>query len=344
MEIKIPPEEILKIFDKLGEGIFLFDENKKILFFNGKAKEIFNLKEDILGKNVEEFLKFPDLKYLFYLLAEEKKEIEKKEIEIREDLVLRVKSFPIIDENKKMKSFLILEEITKEREAEKMKTYFVTIASHQLRTPISGIKWIFESLLQNKNFNQEDQKALLEGFNLVKRISFIVDQLLTVVKIDEGRFHYKFTSENIEKIVKNILESYQREIEKKQLLVELSTPPKKLPSLKIDREKISFVIEILLDNAIRYTPPKGIISINLSANTEFLFSIKDTGIGIPESEKENIFKKFFRASNAIKMETEGNGLGLYIAKKIIENHQGKIWFESEERKGTTFYFSLPIKK
>lgn len=343
MEIKIPSEEILKIFDKLEESIFLFDENKKVLFFNTKAKETFNLKEDILGKDIEEFLKFPDLKYLFYLLEKEK-EIEKKEIEIREDLVSRVTSFPMADENKKMKTFLILDNITKEREAEKMKTYFATIASHQLRTPISGIKWIFETLLKNENFNQEEQKSLLEGLKLTQKISFIIDQLLTVVKIDEGKFRYKFTSENIEKIVKTLIESYQREIEKKQLLVEVSTFSSKFPSLKIDREKISLVIEILLDNAIRYTPPNGIISINLSANREFLFSIKDTGIGIPENEKENIFKKFFRASNAIKMETEGNGLGLYIAKKIIENHQGKIWFESKEGKGTIFYFSLPIKK
>jgi signal transduction histidine kinase len=133
-------------------------------------------------------------------------------------------------------------------------------------------------------------------------------------------------------------------MKEKQIQFEFRVLPKKLPKVKIDPEKISLVIENLLDNAIRYNLVGGTITISLDLkNDEIEFSIEDSGIGIPESEKSNIFQKFFRASNALKKETEGSGLGLFVAKNIVEAHGGKIWFESEEGKGTTFHFTIPIK-
>jgi signal transduction histidine kinase len=119
--------------------------------------------------------------------------------------------------------------------------------------------------------------------------------------------------------------------------------PKGLPKVRVDIEKISLAIQNLLENAIRYNKIGGEIELVLKKkDSEIEFSIRDTGIGIPKNQQERIFTKFFRAPNALKLETEGSGLGLFIVKNIIEAHGGRIWFESEEGKGTTFYFTLPV--
>ncbi len=115
-----------------------------------------------------------------------------------------------------------------------------------------------------------------------------------------------------------------------------------MPQVSIDVEKVKLAIQNLFENAIHYTPSGGKILISLeSKDKQVQFSIKDTGIGIPEDQQHRVFSKFFRASNVLRKETEGTGLGLFIAKNIIEAHNGKIWFESKEDKGSTFYFTIP---
>jgi two-component system sensor histidine kinase VicK len=138
-----------------------------------------------------------------------------------------------------------------------------------------------------------------------------------------------------------VIDLYKEEIKKKNLNFQFKKP-KKLPKVKVDVEKIYLAIQNLLENAIRYNKVGGEIEIILKEKEkEIEFSIRDTGIGIPKNQQSRVFTKFFRGSNAIRMETEGSGLGLFIAKNIIEAHGGRIWFESEEGKGTTFYFTLP---
>jgi signal transduction histidine kinase len=118
-----------------------------------------------------------------------------------------------------------------------------------------------------------------------------------------------------------------------------------IPLVNIDKEKMELAVQNLLENAAKYTPEGGSIDISLEKHeAEVVFKIKDTGVGIPETEHERIFTKFFRGENVIKMETEGSGLGLYTTRNIIDAHRGKIWFESKEGKGTTFFFSLPFAK
>ncbi len=118
-----------------------------------------------------------------------------------------------------------------------------------------------------------------------------------------------------------------------------------MPKVTVDVEKVKLAIQNLIDNAIRYTLPGGRITVSLkTVKNQIEFSIKDTGVGIPKAQQERVATKFFRGTNAMRMETEGSGLGLYITKNIIEAHGGKLWFESEENKGTTLYFILPLKE
>ena len=127
--------------------------------------------------------------------------------------------------------------------------------------------------------------------------------------------------------------------------MEFSKPRDNLSRVMVDVEKMRVVVQNLLENAIKYTPSGGKIKVSLKDNkTEIEFKIEDSGVGIPEDQQGRVFAKFFRGANVIRMETEGSGLGIFISKNIVEAHGGKMWFESEEGKGATFYFTIPVKK
>ncbi len=342
----INPTQFSAIINSLTVGLMVFDGENRLFLSNKKVEEFFGVRnEEILGKKIEEFIQFPLLKNLFFLLGREIKEVLKKELEISFNLILEISVIPIfIDSNSKGK-LIVLHDISREKMIDKIKSEFITIASHQLRTPLSAIRWTFENLLKEGlgKLTAEQKKIIQEGIISCQRMTQVLNIFLDTARIEEGRYLRKFTFCNIEKIIEEIIKSYQDEIQKKEIKFEFQILNPKLPKVKIDPEPMTLVIQSLLDNAIRYTPEGGIVSMNLKlAEKEIVFSIQDTGIGIKENEKENVFKKFFRGSNALRINPEGNGLNLFIAKNIIEAHGGKIWFESEEKRGTTFYFTLPI--
>ena len=178
-----------------------------------------------------------------------------------------------------------------------------------------------------------------------ERMIILINNLLDVAKIEEGKYIYRPTIENIEKLIESVIKTYKQEIKAKNINFVFKKPVLKIPETRMDVEKINLAIDNLLNNALRYTPFKGKVTISLKCDIkEIEFSIKDNGIGIPKDQEKEIFTKFFRAVNAKKVKPEGSGLGLFVVKKIVEAHKGKIWFETEENKGTTFYFILPIKK
>ena len=345
---EIEKEELGAILENIEDGLVVFDEGRKVSLANRAIEKFFGVKEkDIIGEKIDNFLKFPKLKYLLYLLGEEIKEVYRKELRLDDNLILEVTVTPLNFQNKKIGKVVVMHDVTREKMIDKMKTDFVSVAAHQLRTPLSAIRWIFEKLIEDKSLKltEGQRKIIKEGMDSADRVISIVNDLLDIVRIEEGREVYKFAPSNFEKILEQVIETYREVLKKRNIKFEYYAPNKKLPKVKMDPQKISLVVQNLLDNAIRYTSSGGIIRVSLEANDSNLkFSISDTGIGIPEREKNSVFKKFFRGSNAIKFQTEGNGIGLYIAKNIIEAHGGKIWFESEENKGTTFYFTLPIKK
>ena len=345
VDIQEGQEKFLAIIDNLADGLMVFDEKEKLSLINPAAQKIFKTKEDILGKSISEFLNLPNLKNLFYLLGKEIKEVFRRELEINRNLILEITSFSIQKKEEKIGSLVVAHDITREKTIEKMKSEFVSISAHQLRTPLSEIKWSLETLSNERlGTLTEVQKEILEkAHSSNKRMLSLVDDLLDVVRIEEGTRLYKLVSMHIEEVIQSVIDIYQDRIKKKQIKFEVQVSNKKLSKIEIDPDKIFLVIQNLLDNAIKYSPVGGIISISLSEKENKIeFSIKDSGIGIPEDQRQNIFSKFFRGKNAVKTEPGGNGLGLFIAKNIIEAHHGKIWFESEEGKGTTFYFALPL--
>lgn len=339
-------EKFLTIIDNLADGLMVFDEEGKLSLINSAAQKFFEIEKEILGKSIVKFLDFPNLKNLSYLLGKEIKEVFRKELEIRENLILEITSLLILKEGEKIGNLVVLHDITREKTIERMKTEFISISAHQFRTPLSSIKWSLETLSKEKlgKLTEGQKKIVEKAQDSNGRMLTLIDDLLDVVNIEEGKRLYRPTFSKLENVIQSVIENYQEEIREKQIKFEFQVPSKKLPKIKIDTKKIALVVKNLLDNAIKYTLPGGMITITLkSTEKEIEFSIEDTGIGIPKDQQQNVFKKFFRGSNALKTKTEGNGLSLFIVKNIIEAHNGKIWFQSKKGKGTTFYFKLPLK-
>lgn len=230
---------------------------------------------------------------------------------------------------------------------EKTKTDFVSSAVHQLKMPLSTIKLSLEMLLDGSfgKINKEQKDIIEKTYQRNKTLIYLVNDLLDIAKIEEKEYCYDLEPIDVEDLIKFVISSNQEEIERKKIELKFETPKIKFPKIILDKEKMLSAIKNIFDNAVKYTPAGGRITIFFKVSEKELeFKIEDSGIGIPEYQKKKLFAKFFRASNAIKMEPMGSGLGLFIAKNIIEKHHGKIWFESKENEGSSFFFSIPIKR
>ncbi|MDP3958137.1 MAG: ATP-binding protein [bacterium] len=233
------------------------------------------------------------------------------------------------------------------RELDKAKSEFISVAAHQLRTPLSAIKWTLSLLIDENsgNLTPEQRGLLMKGYESNERIINLINEMLVVTRIESGKVEYTFTPIHLEDLIENALLDFAGQAHVRKMKLAFDKPKTALPYVEADPEKLRGVIQNLIENAVRYTPDGGTVAIAAAAeNGDIKVSVKDSGIGIPLRQQSSIFNKFFRADNAVKMQTEGSGLGLFVARSIIEKHGGKIWFESAEGAGTTFYFSIPASK
>ncbi len=219
------------------------------------------------------------------------------------------------------------------------------MATHQIKTPLAGIKWTLSMLLKEEvgGLTDEQKKWLQSSYDSNERVLGLIDEMLESIRIDEDKLILEKEAQDIVVLFQEIVEHLNPLIRKKSIKLSLEVSPKGEPVVSsVDKDKIQVAFQNILENAIRYTRERGSILVSVIKETgDIKVSIKDDGIGIPESEKKDIFARFFRASNAFRAIEKGSGLGLFIAKGIIEKHGGKIWFESGEGKGTTFYFIIP---
>lgn len=233
--------------------------------------------------------------------------------------------------------------------ASRDKSEFVSIMSHQLRSPLSSIKWLMNSLDFKKTaeiFGQESVKifSILESVEMQnEKMIQLVNDLLDINKIEDAALFLRPAEFSLADLVRQVVREYQRFARSSNAVLKVFVE-NEIPLVLADQERVKSVLKHLIDNAVRYGLKNGSVDIKLERTDGFVkCSVIDQGLGIEKKDRNNIFKKFFRSHSALRYQTEGTGVGLYIAKNIIELSGGKIGFESQANKGSTFWFTLPIK-
>ena len=343
-------ESTLTIIDYFTDGVLVFNVGNKVSLINPQAEKMLDIPDkEVLGKSVLRLTEFPRANPLVSLLGGGIKEVFKRELRIGTNSVFEVTSVVMRKKGDKVGTLVILHDVSREKLVDRMKTEFVTLAAHQLRTPTSAIKWSLKMLLEGDlgEINEKQKEVLEKAYKTNDKVISLMSDLLNVAEIEEGRFLSEMELGDMEEIVKSSLDLFEHQIKSKKIDVRVEKLDKKIPEVMVDENKIKVAVKNLLDNAVTYTPERGKVVVLLGRkenNKEIQVEIRDNGMGIPKPQQDEVFKKFFRADNVKKVETEGTGLGLYITKNIIEAHGGRIWFRSKEGKGTSFYFTLPVKK
>jgi signal transduction histidine kinase len=225
------------------------------------------------------------------------------------------------------------------------KSDIISITAHQLRTSLSALKWILKMFLDEDvgKLNDKQKELAEKAYSSNERILVIINDLLTLSHTENASIVYNFKKTDILHLIDQILFEFQEEINKKGIELIFSKPETSLPFVNCDEEMIRIAIQNLIENSIKYSNTGGKVFVSAQQkDNDIQISVHDGGIGIDKEDKGNIFKKFFRAPNAIKKDILGSGLGLFATKNIIDKHKGKIWFENTEGGGTTFFISLPI--
>jgi len=240
-------------------------------------------------------------------------------------------------------SFVITKNFEKLAEISRMKSEFIGVVTHQLRSPLTNLKWTIE-FLTSKDFNGDSVRREEYYSNLkenTRRMVELTDNLLLVSKIEQGAVPFSKKEVSLADIINDLILEFRSFAEASNVKINFDCQ-KNMPFAYIDPSQIKLVLESLIDNAIKYTKSGGAVKIKLQEkNKKIYFEIKDSGVGIPLKDQKFIFQKFFRSENTFKSQIRGSGLGLYIAKSVIDQAKGQIGFISKEKEGTTFYFYLP---
>jgi signal transduction histidine kinase len=219
-----------------------------------------------------------------------------------------------------------------------MKTDFVSFVTHQLRTPLSGIKWMLE-LAREEPTAETATTYLQDAAGAAERLITMVNELLTITRLEAGRLAADFKTLDLAVLTRTTVDDVKALVAAKGTELTVAASPAPVHG---DPQLLRQLLATLVSNAVKYTPPGGRIDISLeTGETTVLWAIRDTGVGIPKADQARVFEKFYRADNVVPLDTEGTGLGLHLARLIAEQVHGRIWFESEEGQGSVFFVELP---
>ncbi|MFH0891883.1 MAG: ATP-binding protein [Candidatus Falkowbacteria bacterium] len=338
----------ISLVENLSDGVIMFDAEKEITLVNAAATKFTGLSRSgfVLSSFYKLFSGF-DMNATINEALEGGEGLFKKEAQLSERYVFEISAIPVKDnQGKVFGGAVILHDITHLKEVDRMKTEFVSVASHQLRTPLTAIKLFTEMMLNEQvgKLKKEQREYLDNIYESTERMVRLVNDLLSLSRLESGSLRVEPKSTDLHEFTLNIIKEIEPLAQVKGVSIIFGGASKNLPPLAVDVNLIRQVIHNLITNAVRYSKSGGRVNVEIKKdNGEYLLTIKDSGIGIPEKAQGRIFEKFFRADNAIKNETEGTGLGLYVSKMIVENSGGRIWFKSAQGEGTVFYVALPTK-
>ena len=354
--------QINAMVSSINDPAISYTDNFEIILVNKAMEKFIGIsKKELIGKNITPELS-NDTRYgllsklIFPSLApvvlEKSIDTYPEKIKVKfykpKELIVEIITTKVIDEKGKVYGFLrIIHDLTKEEVLRKTQSDFITIVAHQLRTPLSGLSWILE-MLSNKEMGSltlEQEKLIDDGRKAMKESLKTVEDLLNAAQIEEGRFGFQFSTADIKKTIENVLIKFEPAAKINDVKLIFQRPEFQLEPFVMDSLRVKLVLEILVDNALKYNVKNGEVRIRIDpmeGKPFILISVEDTGIGISREDLSRLFTKFFRSKAALKGQTSGIGLGLYLAKNIIDGHGGKIWVKSALGRGSIFTFSLPI--
>ena len=350
--------ELQAIVDHMVEGVFVCDADGRISLVNKAGLRLLGLRgAEELRRPLTEIVAMarmrhpdgtpmaPDELPLARALRGETLVDEGKILEnqtTRRDVLVLSSAGPIRDEEGRIVGAVtVVRDVTELTELERLKGQFISVAAHELKTPVTIMKGYAQTLLRTDAELSPQRRRMLEAIDRgADRISRIIDDLLDVSRLHVGRLELSMETVDLTGLVRQVVDRMQHVTKRHRVRVVSAEPA----VVRGDRERLEQALGNLIDNAIRYSPEGGDVDVAVAIRDgEAVVSVRDHGVGIPKDRQARIFERFYRAHTGTPHDYGGIGIGLHLTKEIIVRHGGRIWFESEEGKGSTFYFSLPLK-
>lgn len=338
------------VIHSIAEGLVVLDAKGKVIMMNPAAEKMLGIKrQDKVGRPLLDNLKEEQL----ISLVKDTPDKENREIELvssqdETKKILRASTAVIENENGNTVGIVsVLSDVTKQKELEQMKSNFLASVSHELRSPLVAMGKSI-SLILDKNtgpINETQEQFLSIADRNIKRLGRLINDLLDLTKLEAGKLELKPQPQSIEKIINECVEGLVTWAKTKSINIEKKIQ-EGLPEVNVDADRIIQVLTNLIGNAIKFTPNNGNITVEavLHKDKEAIeVSVKDTGIGIDKENLTKVFDKFYQVGERTHTDISGTGIGLSIAKEIVELHGGNIWAESEKGYGAKFIFTLPLK-
>ena len=332
------------LFNSMIEGVLLLDKTGRVQLVNESLRKLFGFSGEIRGQTILEAFRLPALAALAEQLATEKNIFE-AELELAREprRFLQVNAAVVMSRDESTRGMIfVFHDLTRIKQLENIRQEFVANVSHELRTPLSLIKGFAETLLDGAKDNPDTATQFLQKIDKHSdRLLFLIEDLLTISKIESGQVALNRQPVDVREIVQRVCDDLSARAAKRQIILrnEISTGAKILA----DGDRLQQVLFNLAENAIKYGKPEGhvVFSARAKAENKMEISVSDDGPGIPAESIERIFERFYRVDRARSRESGGTGLGLAIVKHIVQAHGGEVWVKSELQKGSTFFFTIP---
>jgi len=341
-------DRIDSILKSIGDGLIVTDLYQRIILMNRAAEDLLDIRlSEVIDRPIDYAIKHKTLRERVKIALVEREPGYEFDFEIpskeqRHPRIMRARTSPMVKTDDKQSGIIfIIQDVTYEKEVDRMKTDFISTAAHELRTPLTSIMGFSEILFNQNNLPAEEKREFLGYINSQAiTLKGIIDDLLDISRLEAGQ-GFDIIPESFEiKAVTDQVVSYFKQLATKHRF-EISFP-KKPARIFADKEKLEQVMKNLVENAIKYSPEGGLIRVHGEiAGDYYQISVEDEGIGMTPDEVEKVFEKFYRAKR-IHRKIGGTGLGMSIVKYIVEAHEGKVWVESEYGKGTTVRFTIPV--
>ena len=343
-------DKINEILSSVIDGIIALDFNKNVMLINKAAQEITGYSEaELYGRPIEQMVRLfsgqEEIIPKTYCQGSFNKPARLVGKEGRETQINLITTQINGTVQTNLGCILVLHDLSKEEELEQMKLDFVSMASHELKTPLTSIIGYLSVFLEESRnkIPKENLDLLDKAFISAKQLQTLISNLLNVNKIEREQMSVSPEPVDYINVLTKAVEDLRTQANQKNIVLTIAAPAESLPKVMADPVRLNEVITNLTANAINYTSPGGKVEVSIKVSpNELTTVVADTGIGIPQEAIPHLFNKFFRVSNMEQKASKGTGLGLFIAKSIIEKLHGKIWVESEAGRGSRFYFTLPV--